>query len=146
MAHVMAQRSGRASRQRILNAQPDRQVHQMTAILGADDRQEPEMSVLRERFVQPTSVATAAYAEVSRISDLLHTHLNEPAAQAALAIANVPNASSGLVQETFVPYATELGFKSEAKGLFADYENKFLRPDYYLPLGESGIIPRGGKR
>lgn len=98
------------------------------------------MPVLRERLVQPAAVATATYTEVSRISDLLLTHLNEPAAQAALVIANVPKASSGLVQATFVPYATELGFKSEAKGLFADYENRFLRPDFYLPLGESGII------
>lgn len=40
----------------------------------------------------------------------------------------------------FIEYALELGFKDEAKGLFKHYKNKGLRPDYYRPIGETGII------
>jgi hypothetical protein len=98
------------------------------------------MPVVRSQFVQPDAAHTSLYAEVRKISDLLLAHLNEPEAQAAIAVANVPKASSGTVQATFLPYATELGFKDEAKGLFLNYENKFLRPDYYLPLDKSGIL------
>jgi hypothetical protein len=34
----------------------------------------------------------------------------------------------------------ELGFKNESKGLFESYPNSRLRPDYFLALGETGIL------
>lgn len=98
------------------------------------------MPIARRRFVRPDALGTAESDEVTRVSDLLLAHLNGPDAQAAIAAANVPGASSSLVQDTFLPYATELGFRSEARGLFVDYATKFLRPDYYLPLGRTGIL------
>ncbi|WP_101525313.1 hypothetical protein [Nocardioides houyundeii] len=51
----------------------------------------------------------------------------------------MPGISSAEVQATFLPYALELGFTSEAKGLFLEYENK-LRPDYYRAVGKSGVL------
>jgi len=54
--------------------------------------------------------------------------------------ANLPGTSSAVVQGTFEPFAAELGFTSEAKGLFAEYENKALRPDYFLRLETNGIL------
>lgn len=98
------------------------------------------MPVVRSQFSRPDAVESNTFGQVRNISDLLLAHLNEPEAQAAIATANVPKASSSKVQDTFQPFATELGFKSEAKGLFHNYPNKFLRPDYYLPLGETGIL------
>ena len=76
---------------------------------------------------------------VRDISDLLLTHLNTDSALELMRAANLPRMSSAEVQATFLPYATELGFTSEAKGLFLEYENK-LRPDYFRPVGQSGIL------
>jgi hypothetical protein len=69
----------------------------------------------------------------------LLAHLNTPEALDLMLAANLPGMSSAQVQATFLPFATELGFTSEAKGLFLEYENK-LRPDYFRPVGESGIL------
>ena len=33
-----------------------------------------------------------------------------------------------------------LGFVSESKGLFAPYETSALRPDYFRPLDDTGIL------
>lgn len=105
-----------------------------------ETHQARSMSVERTEYVQTGQASTPMYAEVRRLSDLLLAHLNEPDAQERIATANVAKASSSKVQDTFLPYATELGFRSEAKGLFSSGLNPGLRPDYYYPIGESGIL------
>ena len=47
--------------------------------------------------------------------------------------------SSQKIQDVFINHLKELGFKSEKKGLFKNY-NSQLRPDYYKKLKKSGII------
>jgi len=76
---------------------------------------------------------------VRDISDKLLAHLNTGDALELMLAANLPGTSSAEVQATFLPFATELGFTSEAKGLFLEYENK-LRPDYFRPIGGLGIL------
>lgn len=98
------------------------------------------MATLRQAFVQPPFEGSAEYAKVVRTSDQLLAHLNTPGADALMAAANAPGMSSAGVQATFAPFAADLGFKSEAKGLFSGYDNKALRPDYFLPLGNTGIL------
>lgn len=56
-----------------------------------------------------------------------------------MAAANMPGMSSAEVQASFLPFALEAGFTSEAKGLFDEYENR-LRPDYYRSIGENGVL------
>ena len=69
-----------------------------------------------------------AYAEsnehgaVEDISDQLLAHLNTEDALRLMLAANLPGTSSAEVQATFLPFATGLGFTSEAKGLFLEYE------------------------
>jgi hypothetical protein len=53
--------------------------------------------------------------------------------------ANQPGRSSGEVQNVFLKQARELGFRDESKGLFKEYTSA-LRPDYFLPLADTGII------
>lgn len=77
--------------------------------------------------------------QVDIISDELLEHLNTPDARALMIDANLPRTSSAAVQATFMPFALELGFTSEAKGLFEEYENR-LRPDYFRAIGDSGIL------
>ena len=98
------------------------------------------MPVDRTIFVQEQEASTSVYSEVARVSDLLLAHLNEPDAQGRILDANMPKVSSSKVQDAFLPYAVELGFRSEATGLFAASLNPGLRPDYYLPIGTTGIL------
>jgi hypothetical protein len=79
------------------------------------------------------------FSQVQRISDQLLDHLNTPSARELMVRANMPGLSSAEVQASFMPFATELGFKSEAQGLFLEYEHR-LRPDYYLPVEATGIL------
>ncbi|WP_104105473.1 hypothetical protein [Nocardioides sp. 616] len=82
---------------------------------------------------------TEEFRAVEELSDQLLAHLITRPARELLARANMPGISSAEVQATFLPYALELGFTSEAKGLFLEYENK-LRPDYYRAVGKSGVL------
>ncbi|KAA6334383.1 hypothetical protein EZS27_017304 [termite gut metagenome] len=51
---------------------------------------------------------------------------------------NKPGGTSQEIQGIINPKAEELGFRSEKKGLFKEFQ---LRPDYFLELGENkGII------
>jgi hypothetical protein len=71
----------------------------------------------------------------------LQQHLNTPEAQSAIAAVNVPRASSATIQATFERFAVDqLGFRSKARGLFDNYPTSQLRPDYYRPLGDTGIL------
>jgi hypothetical protein len=44
---------------------------------------------------------------------------------------DVPGALSKVIQDIISPRATELGFESEARGKFKNYECRNLRPDYF---------------
>jgi len=76
---------------------------------------------------------------VAAIADQLREHLNAAETQQLVAAANRPGAASRGIQLAFQPFAATLGFRDESKGLFASYESA-VRPDYYLPLGETGIL------
>lgn len=97
------------------------------------------MTTLRTVYSLGDYTSHADTALVDAISDNLLTHLKTPDARARLHEANLPRTSSSAVQATFLPYALELGFTSEAQGLFAEYENR-LRPDYFRAVGGSGIL------
>lgn len=94
----------------------------------------------RTEFVRTAIADSAEYVQVKEISDALYEHLNTPEAIKLIGQANVPGTSSALVQATFEPFATRLGFSSEKKGLFDEYPNNALRPDYFLPIEGNGIL------
>lgn len=97
------------------------------------------MATLRTVYVQPEYEGSDEHRAVQAISDQLLEHLNTAEALELMQLANLPGVSSADVQETFLPFAAELGFTSEAKGLFLEYGNK-LRPDYFLPVASNGIL------
>jgi hypothetical protein len=98
------------------------------------------MPVRFQKYVQ-CQVDTDEIAEVTKIADRLLDYLNQPEVQQAIAIANQPGQSSSCVQDVFTEFAMALGFRSEAKGLFANSFVTGLRPDYYLSIGEkTGIL------
>ncbi|MGC4109812.1 MAG: hypothetical protein QM747_05190 [Nocardioides sp.] len=97
------------------------------------------MATERTIYQQDEYVDTDEMRDVQDLSDRLLDHLNTAGALELMLAANLPGMSSAQVQGTFLPFASELGFTSEAKGLFLEYENK-LRPDYFRPVGASGIL------
>src|SRR4029077_20351521 len=81
------------------------------------------------------------FGAVSQIalSLLSHIRLNEIADK--IAAANIKGTSSCDVQACIRPHSEKLGFQSEKQGLFSDYANGALRPDYYRSLSPGrGII------
>ncbi len=49
-------------------------------------------------------------------------------------------ASSAKVQAVLLPHLEALGFTSERKGLFKELNVSGIRPDYYKPLPDGGIL------
>jgi hypothetical protein len=91
-------------------------------------------------YVQEKYRDSDEYANVREVASRLLDHLNTDEAQGLLLEANLPGLSSAVVQESFGAFARDVGFVDESKGLFASYENKALRPDYFLALEGSGIL------
>lgn len=85
-------------------------------------------------------VSDHEFDRVAAIAERLHAHLNTRGALAGLAAANLPRTSSAAVQAVFRPFAIELGFVDERRGLFAGHATSALRPDYFLRLGTTGIL------
>ena len=97
------------------------------------------MATQRTIYQQDEYAGTETHRAVADLSDRLLDHLNTEDALRLMLAANLPGLSSAQVQATFLPFATDLGFTSEAKGLFREYENK-LRPDYFRPVEDTGIL------
>lgn len=94
----------------------------------------------RADFAQAQVLGTPEHRSVTSIADALYEHLGSADATARILEANQPGRSSADVQSVFLEYAHRLGFSDESKGLFSEYLTSALRPDYYRPLGESGIL------
>lgn len=77
---------------------------------------------------------------VESIAQQLLLNLNSASSLSLIAAANTPKASSHAIQNTFTEFIRSLGFVEESRGLFAEYESSALRPDYFLPLGDTGIL------
>ena len=90
-------------------------------------------------FVQEPFADTPEWAEVLSLAERLHALLNTEPTHSKLRMANQPGASSAEVQGAFRAPAESLGFQSERRGLFAD-SIAGLRPDYFRPMGSSGVI------
>lgn len=94
----------------------------------------------RVDFVQDGHRLGANWAAVVEVADTLVSHLSNGEIQTALAEANQPGSSSAAVQAVLLTEAVRLGFRDESKGLFSGYPSSALRPDYYMPVGDSGIL------
>ena len=98
------------------------------------------MSVEMVSYVQQKWRDSKEYSQVQEIAQRLLLNLNTPEVLRRIEKANLPNRSSREIQDAFIEEAQEIGFKSESKGLFSNYHNKALRPDYYMRVGKNGII------
>ena len=97
------------------------------------------MAIRLQKYVQAPLKATEEWTRVFGLADELLEHLSTDEALARISEANQPGQSSGVVQATFGEFVRAMGFESEKVGLFGAAEFA-LRPDYFLRLGDSGIL------
>ncbi len=81
-----------------------------------------------------------AFSTVEKIASQLRAHLDEEHIQLLLKERHVVGASSASIQDVILEESRTLGFQSEKKGLFSSYAVSALRPDYYSPVGNTGIL------
>ena len=97
------------------------------------------MTVELVKLVQTPYFSTTEWSKVESIAELLLNELNSDETYRQILLANLPGKSSAQVQEAFRPAAEKLGIHSEKRGLFIE-SIPGLRPDYFLPIGKTGII------
>ena len=97
------------------------------------------MTIRLQKYVQEPLEASDEWRRVSDLAEELLVHLSTDDALARISAANQPRQSSAFVQATFGEFVREMGFESEKIGLFGAAEFA-LRPDYFLRLGDSGIL------
>ncbi len=94
-----------------------------------------------KKFIQTGFQQSKEWTEVEEIAEQLHEFLSLPVTIQKLNNTNLPGRKSNEIQEIVLGVATKLGFVDESKGLFSDYKNNRLRPDYYKKIGTTtGIL------
>lgn len=110
-----------------------------SSVKSIGSNSEIPLSVEMVSFYRP-DVDKILRNQVEDVANKLHIALNSEVVLSNILAKNVHGISSHEIQNCFLEDATKLGFRSEAKGLFQGFKNQLLRPDYYLPVGDSGII------
>ena len=99
------------------------------------------MSIALEIFHKKNIEKTSEYIIVANIANELKSYLDSEIIQSQISEAHKFEAKSSDIQAIFSDKANQLGFVSEKKGLFKNYQTAALRPDYYKLLSEkTGII------
>ncbi len=91
-------------------------------------------------FARKDADVHPAFALVRRVADEIAAYMSLPEVVAQLTAAHSLGASSHSIQNILLPKATEMGFASERNGLFSLYKSSRIRPDYYLPVLDTGIL------
>jgi hypothetical protein len=96
---------------------------------------------LHRKFIQSEWQSTREWHLVSEIADELIQYLCRNEVLKLIADANQPGKKSTEIQEVVLGKTKELGFVDESKGLFSEYKNNRLRPDYFKALENgTGIL------
>jgi hypothetical protein len=91
-------------------------------------------------FARQDSGAHLAFSLVRDVANELAAYMALPEVVGQLAGAHSLGASSHDIQDILLPKATEMGFASERNGLFSQYRSSRIRPDYYMPVLDTGIL------
>lgn len=91
-------------------------------------------------LAKETASSRPEWCQVEELASGLRDHITLAETRALVVAANQPSLASTGVQAAIAPFLAGCGFRSEAKGLFAGYEPRNLRPDFYLPVGGSGVL------
>lgn len=92
------------------------------------------------KFARDDKRPLSTFQRADEIAESLRTYLNKEPVLAQIAEANAPGRSSAAIQDVFLEHALNLGFRSECEGLFENYKTSGLRPDYFMPIEDTGIL------
>jgi len=93
------------------------------------------------QYVQSNWKNCEEWEVVSKIATQLIEYLSKKEIYELISRANQPGKKSSEIQNIVLKKTNELGFIDESKGLFADYKNNRLRPDYFKKLeNNTGIL------
>ena len=93
-----------------------------------------------EIFVQKNFLQSNEWKEVKKLSNKLFKLLSDPNVIKKIKKVNQPGVSSHKIQEVITKESEKIGFKSEMNGLFSNYKNSKLRPDFYKKVLKTGVI------
>jgi hypothetical protein len=91
-------------------------------------------------FLRPGLADSQNLTETLNLSRQVFEILSNKKVKEAIADVHKFGASSHSVQKSILEQMQSLGFVSEKKGLFASYKVSGIRPDYFKPLTEGGIL------
>jgi hypothetical protein len=91
-------------------------------------------------FLRPGLADSQNLTETLNLSRQVFEILANKKVKDAIAEVHKFGASSHTVQKSILEQMESLGFVSEKKGLFASYKVSGIRPDYFKPLSEGGIL------
>ncbi|MCI0489456.1 MAG: hypothetical protein L0229_22920 [Blastocatellia bacterium] len=80
------------------------------------------------------------FTEALSLATHLMDYLSSETVREEISRCHQLNATSQQIQSIIHEEVQRLGFQSEKRGLFQDYQVAALRPDFYRPVGKSGII------
>jgi hypothetical protein len=80
------------------------------------------------------------FAEVKLLASKLRDYLLTEVVLNEILKTHKTGAKSQQIQNIFQEKVETFGFHSEKSGLFKDYNVQALRPDFYCPIGRSGVI------
>ena len=93
-----------------------------------------------EIFINDNFLHSDEWKEVIKLSKKLYELLSEPNVIKKIKKVNQPGISSHKIQEVITQESEKIGFKSEMNGLFSNYKNSKLRPDFYKKVKNTGVI------
>jgi hypothetical protein len=100
----------------------------------------PEEKIHYSLFKRSDIEKFPEFEEVKAISLQVHEYLLRKEIVSQIASTHALGASSHEIQKIVKDFVVDLGFTSERKGLFAEYDVAGLRPDYFKKVGDSGIL------
>jgi hypothetical protein len=93
-----------------------------------------------QRWTREGVVDSAALSKVDELAVKVQSILQKSDIQNAISAVHKVGASSFSVQEALIGEMEMLGFESEKKGLFADFDVSGIRPDYFRNMEGGGIL------
>ena len=93
-----------------------------------------------KKFIQDDYEGTEEWKKVEVIFEKLLKFLSDDQVIKEIQKVHIPRGKSQDIEKIIARYAEKIGFTSNKKNLFKDYAVSNLRPDYFMPIGKTGIL------
>lgn len=98
------------------------------------------MRIKFQEIKKASVTLVSQFVEAAELASRLRVLMDSEPLYSTIQERHTFGAKSQEIQALLVPDLERLGFQSERRGLFAQYKASGLRPDFYRPLHNSGIL------